>query len=105
MPTVRWFPRGPEYRHYFSFFERFGMAKKVKRYKKFILMLLLIKSNKRRRCELTSNERAPGNLAMIGFMRRIIRNKAIMKRRAVTVFHPPPGVVAHGVESTFWDGS
>ena len=79
------------------------MAKRAKRYRKFFIMHLFLMSRKRRNGQLTSNERRRGNVALMFCMRRIMRINAEIRRGAVTVFHPPSGIVTHGVESTFWD--
>ena len=105
MPTVRWFPRGPEYRYYFSCFERFGMAKQTQRYKKFILMQMSIMSRKRRNGQLTSNDRRRGNIIMLCCMRCIMRINAHIRKKEIKTFYPPEGVIQYCVESTFWDNA
>ena len=103
MPTVRWFPRGPEYRYYFSCFERFGMAKTSAKYRKAIAVLMVILSRKRRSGKLTADEKRRKMMLIMGCMHRIKRINAEIAKKAVYVYHPPPGVVPHGVEDSFWD--
>ena len=103
MPTVRWFPRGPEYRYYFSCFERFGMAKTSAKYKKAIAVLMLILSRKRRSGKLTAHEKRRKMMLIMGCMHRIKRINAEITKKAVYVYRPPQGVVPRGVEDSFWD--
>ena len=42
-------------------------------------------------------------MLIMGCMHRIKRINAEITKKAVYVYRPPPGVVPHGVEDSFWD--
>ena len=103
MPTLLCFPGGREYRYFFSCFEQFGISKTKMKYKKAIAVLLFIISCKKRHGLLTSNEKLRKMMAVMGLMLHIKQINNDIQKKYVFTHRPPPGVVQHGVESTFWD--
>ena len=103
MPTVRWFPRGYQYRHYYTCFERFAMTKLKMRYKRFIAVQMFLMSRKRRRGQLTPTERRRAMLRIMFCMRRFLQLKSDILKKAVFTYQPPDGVETHGVDSAYWD--
>ena len=91
MPTVRWFPRGYQYRHYYTCFERFAMTKLKMRYKRFIAVQMFLMSRKRRRGQLTSAERVRAMLRIMFCMRRFLQLKSDILKKAVFTYKPPDG--------------
>jgi hypothetical protein len=105
MPTVLWFPRGPDYGYYFSCFERFGMAKIYSKYRKAIAALMLMLSRKKRIGKLSADEKQLKMMLSMGCnsMHRIKRMNAAIAKKAVDTYSQPPGDVPHGVEDSFGD--
>jgi hypothetical protein len=68
MPTVQWFPKGPDYCFYFRCFERFGMAKTLSKYRNAIAVLMLMLSRKRRSGKLTADKSSENMMLNMGCM-------------------------------------
>ena len=79
------------------------MAKTSAKYRKAIAVLMLILSCKTRSGKLTDDEKRRKMLFIMGCMHCIKRINAEITKKAVYVYRPPPGVVPHGVEDSFWD--
>ena len=109
MPTVRWFPRGPDYRYNFSCFERFGMAKTYSKYRKAIAVLMLMLSRKRRIGKLSesADEKQRKMILSMGCnsMHQINWMNTAIAKKAVDRYSPPPGDVQTpgDVEDSFGD--
>ena len=73
------------------------------KYMKAIAVLLFIILCKKMHAQLTSNEKQPKMMAVMGRMLQVKQINNDIQKKYVFTPCPPPGVVSHCVESTFLD--